>query len=135
MVYQGQIRKLLFFVLKISFIKYNKDLFWGVQEMYRVGARRIIVVGVPPLGCMPLVKTLKNQRSCVRSMNRVASSFNAKLLRQLSIMKAKLGLKTAYVDAYGTILSAVINPTKHGQYQFLKFNPPNTSFQYKLIDI
>ena len=60
------------------------------------------------------MKTLKNQKSCVRSLNNAAYSFNAKLLHQLANLKARLGLKTAYVDVYGMIQSAVMDPKKYG---------------------
>lgn len=85
-----------------------------IEVMHRLGASRLLVVGVLPLGCIPLTKTFMNQKTCVRSLNNVAYSFNAKLLRQLAKLKVKLGLKTLYVDAYGMILSAVMNPRKHG---------------------
>lgn len=86
--------------------------------MHRLGANRIIVVGVPPLGCIPLVKTLNGENKCVEKMNKVSYTFNAKLLHQISTLKAKFNLKTAYVDAYGSILNAVMDPKNHGQYIF-----------------
>ncbi|KAF7803367.1 GDSL esterase/lipase [Senna tora] len=85
-----------------------------IQVIHRLGGRRIVVVGVPPLGCMPLVKTLYSQANCVASLNRVSFSFNAKLLHQLNTLKTNLHLKTAFVDAYGSILRAVIHPAKYG---------------------
>ena len=91
-----------------------KHIVKWVQVMHRLGANMLIVVGVPPLGCMPLMKTLNNQKSCVASLNRVSYSFNAKLQQQLARVKAKLGIKTAYVDAYGIIQRAVTKPEVHG---------------------
>lgn len=82
--------------------------------IHRLGARRIVIVGVPPLGCTPLTKTFKNQKSCVTSLNNVAYSFNAKLLQQLAKLRARLGLQTVYVDVYGMIQRAVINPKVYG---------------------
>ncbi|KAI9120689.1 hypothetical protein K1719_007722 [Acacia pycnantha] len=87
---------------------------YTIQGMHKLGAKRIVVVGVPPMGCMPLAKALQNKRNCVPSLNRVSSSFNTRLLRQLAILKAKLGLKTAYVDVYNSILNVVSDPKKHG---------------------
>lgn len=73
-----------------------------------------MVVGVPPFGCMPLVKTLKNEETCVGSYNEIAFSFNNKLQQKLTIIKSTLNLKTAYIDCYNPILDAVNNPTKYG---------------------
>lgn len=82
--------------------------------MHRLGATRVVVVGVPPLGCMPLVKTLMDKKTCVESYNKVAFSFNAKIKEKLAILKATLGIKDAYVDCYGAIETAIKNPKKYG---------------------
>ncbi|RDY01690.1 GDSL esterase/lipase [Mucuna pruriens] len=86
-----------------------------VEEMHKLGAKRVIVVGVLPLGCIPLVKTIRNQQEgCDTRLNDVAYSFNAKLQQQLDNLKTRLGLRTALVDVYGIIQSAVMNPKKYG---------------------
>ncbi|TKY71787.1 GDSL esterase/lipase [Spatholobus suberectus] len=90
--------------------RFSKD----IEAMHRMGAKRLIVVGVLPLGCVPLVKTIRNQESCVKPLNDVAYSFNAKLLQQLNNLKTKVGLQAALVDVYGMIQNAVTNPKKYG---------------------
>ncbi|KAK7306591.1 hypothetical protein VNO77_44540 [Canavalia gladiata] len=91
--------------------RFSKD----AQAMRRLGANMLVVVGVPPLGCIPLVKTVMNENGCVSSLNSVAHSFNAKLSQQLDNLKTKLGFHTTvYVDIYGVIQSAVMNPKKYG---------------------
>lgn len=90
------------------------NVIWWLQAMHRLGARRLIIVGVLPLGCIPLIKTIRNVEDCDKSLNSVAYSFNAKLLQQLDNLKTKLGLKTALVDVYGMIQRAVVNPKKYG---------------------
>ncbi|XP_030972219.1 GDSL esterase/lipase At5g45950 [Quercus lobata] len=82
-----------------------------IELMHRLGATRLVVVGVPPLGCMPLVKTLMEKTGCVESYNKVAFSFNSKIQTKLSTLKAKLRMKIAFVDAYSIIDNAVNNPT------------------------
>ncbi|KAJ6402145.1 hypothetical protein OIU84_014266 [Salix udensis] len=47
-------------------------MFQDIKEMNRLGATRVVVVGVPPLGCMPLVKTLAGQNTCVESYNQAS---------------------------------------------------------------
>ncbi|XP_034672325.1 GDSL esterase/lipase At5g45950 [Vitis riparia] len=85
-----------------------------IEEMHRLGARRLVVVGIPPLGCMPLVKTLKDETSCVESYNQAAASFNSKIKEKLAILRTSLRLKTAYADIYGTVERAMNNPKQYG---------------------
>lgn len=84
------------------------------KEMHRLGATRLIVVGVPPLGCLPLVKTLMDKKICVQSYNQVALSFNSKMKRELAILRKTLGIKDAYVDCYNIMLNAVERPNQYG---------------------
>ncbi|KAJ6767020.1 GDSL ESTERASE/LIPASE [Salix purpurea] len=62
-------------------------MFQDIKEMNRLGATRVVVVGVPPLGCMPLVKTLADQNTCVERYNQAAWSFNAKIKEKLAILR------------------------------------------------
>ncbi|KAG6778807.1 hypothetical protein D5086_008118 [Populus alba] len=89
-------------------------MFEDIKEMNRLGATRVVVVGVPPLGCMPLVRTLAGQNTCVESYNQAAWSFNAKIKEKLAILKKTIGIKDAYVDCYGVIQNAINNPKKFG---------------------
>lgn len=84
-----------------------------IKEMHRIGATRLVVVGVPPLGCMPLVKILMGGSSgaCVESFNNASFTFNTKVRAAIANIKT---LKSAYVDAYAIIQSAINNPKKYG---------------------
>lgn len=84
--------------------------------MKSLGATRLVVVGVPPLGCMPIVKTLQDQTACVESYNKVAASLNSKIREKLAILRRTIGIKAAYIDCYDIILDAVNKPKKYGQY-------------------
>ncbi|KAK6932642.1 GDSL lipase/esterase [Dillenia turbinata] len=59
--------------------------------MHSLGARRLVVVGLPPLGCMPLIRTIKGTTNCVDSYNQAAFSFNSKIKAKLEANKATLG--------------------------------------------
>lgn len=85
-----------------------------IKEMHKLGARRLVVVSVPPIGCMPIVKTLRGSTKCVESYNNVALSFNTKAKEMLETLKASLGITTTYVDVYDIILKAINNPKQYG---------------------
>ncbi|KAJ9566439.1 hypothetical protein OSB04_002405 [Centaurea solstitialis] len=89
-------------------------LFGYVKKMHSLGARRLVVVGVVPFGCMPLVKTLKGVTKCDNDYNNVALSFNRKIIKALDTLKISLGMKTVYADAYSVIQRAIQNPKKYG---------------------
>ncbi|XP_008784445.2 GDSL esterase/lipase At5g45950 [Phoenix dactylifera] len=85
-----------------------------IKEMHRLGGTKFLVVGLPPMGCLPLVKTLTNTKNCVSSYNDAAISFNSKVVAQLHALKEILGVKATYLDIYGILSEATENPTKYG---------------------
>ncbi|KAK1275843.1 GDSL esterase/lipase [Acorus gramineus] len=85
-----------------------------IKEMHRLGATKVAVVGVPPLGCMPISKTLMGVRECIRNFNEAAALFNSKVTSRLELLKKQLGLRTSYIDVYGVIMAAINNPKKYG---------------------
>ncbi|KAH7544914.1 hypothetical protein FEM48_Zijuj01G0036400 [Ziziphus jujuba var. spinosa] len=86
-----------------------------IKEMYRIGGRRLVVVGVPPMGCMPLVLTIWGDgRKCVDTYNNVAFSFNSKIQKELVTVRSTIGMRTAFVDAFTIIQHAVNSPQKYG---------------------
>ncbi|KAJ8761400.1 hypothetical protein K2173_001531 [Erythroxylum novogranatense] len=89
-------------------------MYQDIKEMHRLGITRLVVVGVPPLGCMPLVKTIMNQNTCVESYNRVAFAFNSKIKAKLAILRHTLGIRDAYTDCYSVILNAIKSPKEFG---------------------
>ncbi|GJX35131.1 GDSL esterase/lipase [Tanacetum coccineum] len=110
---------------------YLVSLFQGyIKKMHRLGARRLVVVGVVPFGCMPLVKTLKGTTECDNDYNNVAHSFDLKIKKALVTMKEDLKMKTSYVDAYGLIQDAIQNPKKYGFVETSKGCCGTGTFEY-----
>ncbi|CAH2046254.1 unnamed protein product [Thlaspi arvense] len=93
----------------------SSRMLYDAKMLRRLGARRLVVVGVPPMGCMPLIKYLRGQKTCVDQLNQIAFSFNSKIIKNLELLQSKIGLKTIYVDAYSTIQEAIKNPRKFGE--------------------
>ncbi|KAL5576643.1 hypothetical protein UlMin_018342 [Ulmus minor] len=85
-----------------------------IQEIHKLGGKRVVVVGVPPLGCMPLVKTLMDETTCVESYNNLSSSFNSKIEAKLATINATLQIRTAFIDTYAIVANAMNNPQKYG---------------------
>ncbi|GJN29964.1 hypothetical protein PR202_gb18234 [Eleusine coracana subsp. coracana] len=86
------------------------------QVMSMLGGRRFIFVGLPPMGCLPIVRTLigTGSQRCDARLNQLAMSFNSKLLQLLNIINSQNHIKTSYIDAYTVINDATTDPNKFG---------------------
>lgn len=94
-----------------------------IQEIYREGALKLFFFGLPPLGCLPVVRTLNlkqlriGKTECVEEQNQVVVRFNEKLKSVLaSLMHSVLDLKLVYVDIYEVLSDIVYNPGKFGNF-------------------
>ncbi|KAM1907107.1 hypothetical protein ACFX15_026375 [Malus domestica] len=87
------------------------------QELYGLGARRIGVVSLPAIGCVPSQRTLSGgiDRGCSETANQAASLFNSKLSAQIDAFNRRLPeARLVYLDIYNTLLSLIQNPTQYG---------------------
>ncbi|PIA39606.1 hypothetical protein AQUCO_02600214v1 [Aquilegia coerulea] len=94
-----------------------------VQRLYRMGARKFSISGLPPIGCLPIQVTAGSlvpsthmlQRICVEQQNLDSQSYNAKLQSLISRLQARLpGSRVAYVDIYNPLVDMIHNPHKYG---------------------
>lgn len=74
--------------------------------MLDLGARKILVAGIPPIGCLPIVITLNSdladsfhKRECIDSLSSVAIDHNQILEQKLKDMQ-KSDTKIFYADIY-----------------------------------
>lgn len=89
-----------------------------LKEIYGLGGRKIGVFSAPPLGCLPIQRTLSGgiERKCNEEINKASKLFNAKLsarlesLSQNDLPQAKL----VYIDVYNPLLHIIQNPTTYG---------------------
>ncbi|KAF9616272.1 hypothetical protein IFM89_029048 [Coptis chinensis] len=90
-----------------------------IQALVDLGARKIGVVGVPPIGYLPLVMTLSSDnRTLLESYTELAKEYNQKLQNELQrIMNnssACPGLQVVYTGIFKALLDIIQNCTKHG---------------------
>ncbi|KAG9446101.1 hypothetical protein H6P81_012229 [Aristolochia fimbriata] len=85
-----------------------------VKEMHRHGGTRFVVVGIPPLGCLPLVRTVTGESDCSDQYNQVGVMFNSKLKAKLGELQRALNIKAAYADIYDSMVNAIRTPQKYG---------------------
>ncbi|XP_043697290.1 GDSL esterase/lipase APG [Telopea speciosissima] len=88
-----------------------------IKELYGLGARRVGVTSLPPLGCLPAAITLfgMGKNGCVSRINTDAQGFNKKINAAASTLQKQLpGLKIAILDIYTPFLDAIKSPSKYG---------------------
>ncbi|XP_073157398.1 GDSL esterase/lipase At5g45960 [Henckelia pumila] len=100
-----------------KFILHNVQLF--IQGLVELGARKIVIVGLPPIGCVPAVITLNsddalNHRGCIESLCTVARDYNRMLQTTLAGMHMSHGALVAYIDIYKPLDDIVKNPRQFG---------------------
>uniref|UniRef100_A0A1D1ZGK4 GDSL esterase/lipase At2g30310 n=1 Tax=Anthurium amnicola TaxID=1678845 RepID=A0A1D1ZGK4_9ARAE len=90
----------------------------AIEELYHLGGRRFAVVGLPPLGCVPVQITidLENfKRACIAEENFDTFAYNAKLQELLFEMRPSLPEgRIAYIDVLLPLLDMVTWPQKYG---------------------
>ncbi|XP_072982423.1 GDSL esterase/lipase EXL3-like isoform X2 [Typha latifolia] len=88
-----------------------------IEQLFQLGARKIAVVGIPPLGCLPSQRILAGefQKDCDPSRNQAALLFNSKLRKQVQRFHEELGCtKIGYVDIYDIFLDLIQHPQNYG---------------------
>ncbi|XAR61636.1 Triacylglycerol lipase [Bertholletia excelsa] len=90
-----------------------------LKELYDLGARRIAIFGLPPIGCLPSQRTLAGGllRECNEEYNAAAQLENAKLSRMIKSLNDSLHDSKArliYIDIYNPMLDIIQNPKKYG---------------------
>lgn len=95
-----------------------------MQDLYKLGARKIGVTSLPPLGCLPATVTIfgSDSNKCVAKLNKVAVSFNNKLNSTSQSLVNKLsGLNLLVFDIYQPLYDLVTKPADFGKYKIIYY--------------
>ena len=81
----------------------------------------MVVVGLPPIGCLPIQMTARfeipTNRKCLTDQNSDAQSYNKKLAKMLIEIQAKLPrTKIVYADVYEPMIDIINHPQRYGNY-------------------
>ncbi|KAL3518001.1 hypothetical protein ACH5RR_020590 [Cinchona calisaya] len=88
-----------------------------IKALYAQGIRKIMIAGLPPIGCLPIqiATKLKFDLTCVDEENSEAQSYNQKLISLLSRIEPTLpGIKLVHADIYAPIIDMIVYPAKYG---------------------
>ncbi|XP_031398124.1 GDSL esterase/lipase At5g45960-like [Punica granatum] len=92
-----------------------------IQGLLSQGATKIAVVGLPPMGCLPVIITSNTipltGRQCVERINSVSRDYNTLLqseLRHLQSTQLNKETKIYYADIYGPLQDMIQNHQRYG---------------------
>ena len=89
-----------------------------ITNLYDLGARKLDLTGIPPMGCLPLERAtnFRSVGSCNEEYNKVARDFNRKLQELADKLNRTLpGMRIAYCNAYDVVLQVVEKPSAYGK--------------------
>ncbi|KAL2457968.1 GDSL esterase/lipase [Forsythia ovata] len=90
-----------------------------IKEIYGLGARKMSLTGLPPMGCLPLERTTNfvngNGDGCMDGYNIVALHFNAKLSGLVHKLNKELpGIRVVLSDPYNVFMQIIKKPSSFG---------------------
>ncbi|PIN09133.1 Triacylglycerol lipase [Handroanthus impetiginosus] len=88
-----------------------------IINLHSLGARKISLGGLPPMGCMPLerAQNLANDNDCMETYNIVAMSFNGKLYDLVRKLNKEIpGLQLVFSNPYYVLLQIITKPSLYG---------------------
>ncbi|XP_055834971.1 GDSL esterase/lipase EXL3-like [Solanum dulcamara] len=116
-----------YFMLKFPRkIQYNIDSYTNlmvdgasnfVNDLYNMGARRIWIFGLPPIGCLPSQRLRGGgfPKVCVEEYNQAAQMTNTKLSAKIYSLNEKLPQsELLYINIYDPLLDIIVNHHKYG---------------------
>lgn len=89
------------------------------QELYNLGARKVWLMSLPPLGCLPVSITLfgSGSNECVKRINSDALRFNNKLNASAQVLQKQLsGLTITFFDIYTHLFDIIQKPADYGTF-------------------
>lgn len=93
-----------------------------IKELYTLGVRKLSITGLPPMGCLPLERTVNilGYHGCNEEYNNVALGFNKKLEHMISKLNRELPQFTAVsANAYPFLDDMIRRPSLYGKFFFI----------------
>ncbi|CAN7084871.1 unnamed protein product [Brassica oleracea var. botrytis] len=110
-----------------------------LKRLHELGARKFVVVGVGPLGCIPFARALNliPAGKCSDQVNQIVRGYNMKLRHSLRTLNNELGYHNTtfvYANSYDLFLKLILNYRQFGLENADKpccggYFPPFTCFK------
>ncbi|CAN6239637.1 unnamed protein product [Urochloa humidicola] len=104
--------------------EFIRNLVWAyekhVRALYGLGARKVALIDVPPIGCCPYTRSLHPLGACLDALNRLARAFNTALrdaMRRLTSSShddALVRLRYSVGSSHAVVESIIQHPRRLG---------------------
>jgi len=93
------------------------------QRLYELGARRVLVTGTGPLGCVPAELAQRSSNGeCSAELQRAASLFNPQLVQIIRQLNSEIGSEVfVAVNTQQMHIDFISNPQRYGKIHFLHY--------------
>lgn len=99
----------------------------SVKRLNELGARKIVVVDVGPLGCIPYVRALQviPNGKCSSVANKLIRAYNAKLRQRIYQLNQEMGPETTFVyaNSFDIVMQVLRNYSRYGTLPSLLYFP------------
>lgn len=94
-----------------------------MQRLFELGARRVLVTGTGPLGCVPSqLATRSRDGECVPELQQAAQIFNPLLVQMITDLNTQLGSDVfVAVNAFLMNMNFITNPQRFGLHLLINF--------------
>ncbi|RZC63670.1 hypothetical protein C5167_025463 [Papaver somniferum] len=110
-----------------------------LMDLYQLGARKVSVAGLPPMGCLPLERAtnLKSKNACKEDYNKLALDFSTKIKNLVTKLRSLLvGFRPVFSNAYDPILEAIQKPEVFGETgEFDYISIPNVIVGLETVEV
>lgn len=93
-----------------------EELVKRLKKLYLIGARKFVVTGLGPVGCIPAIaKSTPHEGDCAESFNQALLSYNKELFMKLSKLQSQLyGSFFVHTDTFKFLQELKENKEKYG---------------------
>ncbi|XP_030935629.1 GDSL esterase/lipase LTL1-like [Quercus lobata] len=87
-----------------------------LRRLYKLGARRVLVTGTGPLGCVPAELAMRSRNGeCVPALQQAAGIFNPELGRMIQQLNSELGSNVfVFANSFNMNRNIIDNPQAYG---------------------